>query len=145
MAQAPLGRRFVAGLADTLVLLSAAGLFGMVLRHIGVRMSLAPLNLSILAFVAIFFIAVYFGLFVALTASTPGLLWMGLEVRNLEGDHPTPGEASWRAFGYLVSIAGLMLGFVWALVDSDSLTWHDRISGTFLTLAPRDTSKASRI
>ena len=23
-----------------------------------------------------------------------------------------------------------MLGFIWACVDSDSLTWHDRMSGT---------------
>ena len=60
---------------------------------------------------------------------------MGIEVRNLEGRFPTPREAFWRAFGYLVSSAALMLGFVWALVDSEGLTWHDRISGTFLAAA----------
>jgi hypothetical protein len=26
-----------------------------------------------------------------------------------------------------------MLGFIWACVDSDGLTWHDRMSGTVIT------------
>jgi hypothetical protein len=26
-----------------------------------------------------------------------------------------------------------MVGFIWAYVDSDSLTWHDRMSGTVIT------------
>ncbi len=138
MPHAPLGRRFLAGLIDALILLTAAGLFGMIVSYIGVRIVLRPLNLAVLGFIAVFFITVYFGLFTSLTSSTPGLLWMGLEVRNLEGDRPTPGEAAWRAFGYLVSIAGLMLGFIWALVDSDGLTWHDRISRTSVTVASRE-------
>jgi hypothetical protein len=27
-----------------------------------------------------------------------------------------------------------MLGFIWACVDSDTLTWHDRMSGTVITM-----------
>jgi len=31
-----------------------------------------------------------------------------------------------------------MMGFLWALVESEGLTWHDRMSGTFITpAAPR--------
>ena len=26
-----------------------------------------------------------------------------------------------------------MLGFLWALVDDDQLTWHDRIADTFIS------------
>jgi uncharacterized RDD family membrane protein YckC len=96
-------------------------------------MSPLPLNLAVLAFIIVFFILVYFGSFTALTATTPGLLWMRLEVRNWSGTHPTGREAFWRAFGYLVSIAALMLGFLWAAVDSEGMTWHDRMSGTFVT------------
>jgi uncharacterized RDD family membrane protein YckC len=54
------------------------------------------------------------------------------EIHNLEGAHPTTQEAFLRAFGYLVSITALMLGFLWALLDSEGLTWHDRMSGTFV-------------
>jgi uncharacterized RDD family membrane protein YckC len=135
---AALRRRFAAGLADLLVLLSSAGLFALVFWKAGNRLSLEPLSLLVLGFIVAFFILVYFGVFTALTASTPGLLWMGIEVRNLKGDQPNVRQASWRAFGYLVSICGLMLGFIWALVDSDGLTWHDRISGTLLSITERD-------
>jgi uncharacterized RDD family membrane protein YckC len=138
MPQASLGRRFLAGLADSLVLLLAVVLFGLVFWRAGGHMSLRPLNILVLGFIAALFILVYFGVFTAFISSTPGLLWMGLEIRNLEGEHASPRQAAWRAFGYLVSVAGLMLGFIWALVDTDSLTWHDRISGTFLTVTQRE-------
>ncbi len=144
LSLASLGRRFFAGLADALVLLSAAGLFALVFWRAGGRLSFHPLNLVLLAFVAAFLILIYFGMFTALVSSTPGLIWMGLEVRNLEGDYPTASESFWRAFGYLVSVAGLMLGFVWALVDSDGMTWHDRMSGTFLTPVTRGSASERR-
>ncbi len=133
---APLGRRFLAGMADALILLCAAGLFALVFWRAGGSLSHQPLNFLVLAVIAAFFIFIYFGLFTAITASTPGLLWMGLEVRSFEGEYPAARESFWRAFGYLISIAGLMLGFVWTLVDSEKLSWHDRISNTFLTVSP---------
>jgi uncharacterized RDD family membrane protein YckC len=135
LPKAPLGRRFLAGVLDTLVLLVAAGLFALIFWRAGGRMSPQPLNLGVAGFITAFFILAYFGVFTALTFTTPGLLWLGIEVRALDGTYPTAAQAFWRAFGYLVSIGALMLGFVWALVDSDDLTWHDRMSGTFLAVA----------
>jgi len=143
LRQAPLGRRFVAGLADTLVLLLGGGLFALIFWRAGGQLSPGPLNLAVLAFIAIFFILAYFGLFTALTSSTPGLLWMGLEVRTMDGLRPSPQESFWRAFGYLVSGSAIMMGFLWALVDSESLTWHDRMSGTFLTRASPESGTQS--
>jgi len=140
---APLGRRFLAELADALVLLLGAGLFALTFWFVGGHLTPGPLNIAVLAFIAAFFLFAYFGLFTALTSATPGLLWMGLEVRNMEGLRPTTPESFWRAFGYLVSIAALMLGFVWALVDGEALTWHDRMSGTFLTFADQESTTES--
>ena len=85
---------------------------------------------------AVFLVLVYFGAFTAIIASTPGLLWMGIEVRNISGGPPTLRQSFWRAFGCLVSASAMLLGFVWALFDNDSLTWHDRMSETYL--APSD-------
>ena len=130
---ASMGRRFLAGLADTFVLLLAAALFAFIFSKAGGHMTPVPLNLAIGALIAAFFLLAYFGLFTALIFSTPGLYWMGIEVRNMEGWPPAPGESFLRAFGYFVSVSALMTGFLWALVDSEGLTWHDRISGTFLT------------
>jgi len=135
LPMAPIGRRFLAGMLDALVLLVAAGLFALIFWRAGGRLSPQPLNFCIVGFIAAFFVMAYFGLFTALTSTTPGLLWLGIEVRSLDGTFPLPTQAFWRAFGYLVSTGALMLGFVWALVDSDGLTWHDRMSGTFLGVA----------
>lgn len=130
---APLGRRFLGGLVDGLVLVVAAALFALIFWRAGGHLSPHPLNFVVFAFIAVVFIMGYFGAFTALTATTPGLLWMGIEARSQTGGLPTPQQAFWRAFGYLVSISALMLGFIWALVDSEGLTWHDRMSDTFLT------------
>jgi uncharacterized RDD family membrane protein YckC len=131
---APLGRRFLAGVTDALVLLAGSGLFALVFWLAGGRLSLNPVTLAVLGSILVFFLMAYFGLFTALIFSTPGLLTLGLEVRNLEGQYPTTRESFWRAFGYLISTAALMLGFIWAMVDSDGLTWHDRMSGTFVSM-----------
>lgn len=133
LSLAPLSRRFLGGLVDALVLMVAAGLFALIFWRAGGRLSAQPLNLVVVAFIVVVFIMSYFGIFTALTSTTPGLLWVGIEVRSQNGAIPTTKQAFWRAFGYLVSISALMLGFVWALVDSDGLTWHDRMSDTFLT------------
>jgi len=145
---APISRRFMAGLVDGLVLLVGGGLFTLIFRSAGGRFTFIPPNLAIVAVIVLILVWSYFGFFTTLTSSTPGQAWMGIEVRNMEGWPPTPPESFLRAFGYLVSLSAFMIGFFWALVDSDSLTWHDRISGTFLTLtketAPMEGAKAKR-
>jgi len=135
---APLGPRFLAGLADGLVLLFGAGVFAFIFWRAGGHLTPVPLNLAVVGLIAAIFVWAYFGLFTALAYSTPGLIWMRIEVRNMEGWPPTLGESLLRAFGYLVSISALMIGFLWALLDSESLTWHDWISGTFLTSMRQD-------
>jgi len=135
---ASLGTRFSAGLIDGLLLLLSAGLFAVIFRFAGGHLQRVPLNLAVLGVIATIFIWSYFGMFTALTASTPGQSWMGIEARNMEGWPPDRRESLLRAFGYLVSLSAFLLGFFWALVDGESLTWHDRISGTFLTPARQD-------
>ncbi len=130
---APLGRRFLAGVVDGLMLLFAlAGFVAIFWWVVGGRLHWRPVDQGVLAFVAGFLVLFYFALFGRLAPATVGQQAVGLVLRDLEGGAPTPGQAFWRAFGYLVSLSALMLGFIWALVDSEGLTWHDRISGTLL-------------
>jgi uncharacterized RDD family membrane protein YckC len=134
---APVNRRLMAGLTDALILIIGAALFGGISWYTMTRFcdhnSLVPFNVAILGLVATIVTFGYFAIFTAITFATPGLLLMGCEIRNLRGEHPTLSESLWRAFGVLVSLSALMLGFVWAYVDSESLTWHDRMSGTIIT------------
>jgi uncharacterized RDD family membrane protein YckC len=131
--QGLMSQRFKAGLLDVAVLLAGGGLFAAIFWAVGpktARISPLPINLVALTAIATLMVILYFGVSVAYSTATPGMAWMGLEVRNLDGDLPTPREAWWRAFGLLISASALFLGFVWALLDSDGLTWHDLMSGT---------------
>jgi len=75
---------------------------------------------------------VYYLLFMMSTSQTPGMKVRHLAVVTRE-DTPLDPRSAWlRGFGYFISIAPLMLGFVWALVDPEHLTWADKVSGTFL-------------
>jgi uncharacterized RDD family membrane protein YckC len=130
---APLGQRFLAGMVDAAILVAGSGLFALIFWIVGGRVTMNPLNLLVFGSIATLFVLAYFGMFTALSSSTPGLLWMNLELRSVAGGHPSLAESFWRAFGYLVSGASLMLGFAWALADSDHLTWHDHMSGTYVT------------
>jgi uncharacterized RDD family membrane protein YckC len=77
----------------------------------------------------------YFTLFTVMGGATPGMMFAGLRVLSFEGQSPEPVRLLWRSFGYFVSGVTALLGFCWALADEDRLTWHDRISQTYLAHA----------
>lgn len=134
---AGIGDRFVAGLLDVLVLLGGVGLFTLIFWRAGGRVTRQPVDLAVIAFVVGVFMLFYFGVMTALTSSTPGLIWTGLEIRTQNGQEPGVREAAWRAVGCVISAGALMLGYLWAVVDADGLTWHDRMSGTFIARSER--------
>ncbi len=131
--RASLGARFSAGLIDAMVLASASALFAGIFWLAGGIVPRVTLSWAVGGFILALFTVAYFGLFTALRQATPGLVWMGLEVRSMDGEPPRASQALWRGLGYLVSGGSLLLGFLWALIDEDHLTWHDRISDTFLS------------
>lgn len=128
--------RFLAGLVDATILLAGTGVFAAVFWYFCLQPDgVSPPRAILIAMGAVpaFFMVFYFGMCVWLTGSTPGLVWMGLEVRNQDGNLPTMRESWWRAFGYLVSASAFFMGFLWAFLDPDGLTWHDLMSGTYIT------------
>jgi uncharacterized RDD family membrane protein YckC len=133
---APIGRRLAAALVDGLVLLIAACLFTLVFAKTGGEVEPRPSNVTImvLGLAAACLVTFYFALFTALAFATPGQSALGLRVRTLDNRLPDTNAALWRGVGYLVSAAALMLGFVWAVFDSQGLTWHDHMSGTCLAV-----------
>jgi len=77
-------------------------------------------------------LGIYFLLFMLSTSQTPGMKMRQLLAVSREGDPLEPKTACLRGFGYFISIVPLMLGFVWALIDPEHLTWADKVSGTYL-------------
>ncbi len=79
--------------------------------------------------------ALYFFLFTTFAGATPGMQLRSLTIVRLDGTLPDTRQLLWRSFGYLLSGATLLLGFLWALWDEDRFTWQDRISQTYITAA----------
>ena len=129
---APLGRRFAAGMLDGVVLLIAGAAFFLLFRASGGLLDRQPVNLAVVAIAAAFLVVFYFSVFTALAFATPGQSAVGLGVRTFDGERPDVRASLWRGAGYIVSAASLMLGFAWAVLDPERLTWHDRMSGTCL-------------
>jgi uncharacterized RDD family membrane protein YckC len=78
------------------------------------------------------FVAIYFFLFMISASQTPGMKRHGLSAVTKEGLPLDPLQACLRGFGYFISILPVMLGFVWALIDPEHLTWADKVSGTYV-------------
>lgn len=77
-------------------------------------------------------VGVYFLLFMLSASQTPGMKTRQLLAVSREGVALDPRTACLRGLGYLISIVPLMLGFVWAFIDPEHLTWADKVSGTYL-------------
>jgi len=77
-------------------------------------------------------VAIYFFLFMLSGSQTPGMKIRRLVVVTRDDTPLDPRGSCLRGLGYFISILPLMLGFVWALIDPEHLTWADKVSGTFV-------------
>lgn len=65
---------------------------------------------------------------------TLGMRAWRLKIVKEDGSQPGLKDAFIRLLAACLSIILLGAGFLWMLIDRDSLTWHDRISRTQLIL-----------
>ncbi len=79
--------------------------------------------------------AAYKLIWTAARRDTPGMRATGLRLIDFDGNPPSQDRRYQRAFGGAISLLAAGIGLVWALVDEDSLTWHDHMSSTFPTVA----------
>lgn len=132
---ASLSERRLAGTLDLLFLsLTYAGFLAM-FRSLGGRLEFGRVDLLVSATTFLLFYTLYFSLFTSLAGTTPGMQARGLHLVRMDGTLPRTHELLWRSFGYVISGATLALGFFWAVWDEEGLTWHDRISQTYVTPA----------
>jgi len=132
---ATLADRRIAGALDLLFLgLTCAGFIGL-FRSLGGQLLLNKTDAIVYLVVGYLFYALYVSLFTLMAGATPGMQIRDLSAVRLDGTLPEQRQLWWRTFGYLLSGATLMLGFLWALWDEDHFTWHDRMSHTYITAA----------
>jgi uncharacterized RDD family membrane protein YckC len=132
---ASLAERRHAGALDLLFLsLTYAGFLGL-FRSLGGQLVLEKVDAIVYVATFYLFYAQYFFLFTTFAGATPGMQLCGLTIVRLDGSLPDTRQLLWRSFGYLLSGATMMLGFLWSLWDEDRFTWQDRISQTYVTAA----------
>jgi uncharacterized RDD family membrane protein YckC len=129
---ASIDERRSAALIDVACLGFAYGAFLMLFGSLGGHFTLSKLSATVYFLTFAFVYVQYFGLFTVFGGTTPGMMIRGLRVTSFSGDAPAPRQYLLRAAGYMLSAGTLFLGFFWALWDEDGLTWHDRISNTYL-------------
>jgi uncharacterized RDD family membrane protein YckC len=128
-------RRF-AGLIDAACLLFAYGGFLALFGSLGGQFTFSKLSAAVCVTTFVIVYLQYFALFTIFGGTTPGMMLRGLHVVGFSGDTPTPRQMLWRSVGYMLSAGTLFMGFLWAMWDEDCLTWHDRLSQTYLAPAP---------
>jgi uncharacterized RDD family membrane protein YckC len=139
---ASLERRAVSGALDAAIIGAGCVLFGAAGYLAGLRLPLAlPLAvppkvflMPIAGVVAILPI-LYLFLFLNYSTATPGMRFAGLRLVDFDGRPATRRQRCRRVLASVSSLASILLGFLWATVDEEHLTWHDRMSETCLTSA----------
>jgi uncharacterized RDD family membrane protein YckC len=124
-----------AGLVDAVCLAVAyAGILGL-FAAFGGRLAISKLDALICGAIAALLYTQYFTLFTVMGGMTPGMMIAGLRLVSFDGTAPRPTQLAWRSVGYLISGSTAFMGFLAALWDEDRLSWHDRISQTYITSA----------
>jgi uncharacterized RDD family membrane protein YckC len=145
---ASLDDRRIAALIDAGCLLFAYGAFLALFGSLGGQLTISKISAAVYFATFAFVYIQYFGLFTIFGGTTPGMIMRGLQIINFSGELPTSRQLSLRTAGYLLSAGTFFLGFLWAMWDEDELTWHDRLSHTYLspveTFADMEASPAAR-
>jgi uncharacterized RDD family membrane protein YckC len=132
--------RSIAALFDAAMVLIAAGMVVGVFALVQWMLGVTGGVVSITAGNWMFFLAVtgilalfYRFLWCMANGDTPGMRFAGLRLVDFDGRVPDREHRGMRQIAGVLSLISAGLGLVWALVDEESLTWHDHISKTFPT------------
>ncbi len=132
---ASMDERRLAALIDAACLLFAYGGFLALFGSLGGQFTFSKMSAAVYTIAFAIVYLQYFALFTVFGGTTPGMMLRGLQVVDFSGEPPSPRRLLLRAAGYVLSAGTFFLGFLWATWDEDELTWHDRISRTYLSSA----------
>jgi uncharacterized RDD family membrane protein YckC len=74
----------------------------------------------------------YHALFFTLVGTTPGIHYAGIGLCTFDDGVPNREQLRRRLCAMVVSLLPVGLGMVWSVFDEDHLSWHDRLSETYL-------------
>jgi uncharacterized RDD family membrane protein YckC len=140
---APMHRACAAAIDGSMILI-AYGLFLTVFHLLGGSFPSSKPVILVMGAAAVL-IAMFYGfVWVCAGGRTPGMRALRLTLINFDG-YPPDGTSRWlRYLGACLGYCAGGLGLLWALLDEESLAWHDHISKTFPTFHGPETSFVSR-
>jgi uncharacterized RDD family membrane protein YckC len=126
--------RLIAAAFDASMVLLAVGVFLGIFFLSGGEIELTRQNVPFFACVVVLLALFYRSLWCLGNGDSPGMRFAGLRLVDFDGRPPDRDQRGMRQLAGLLSVISAGLGLVWALVDEESLTWHDHISKTFPTV-----------
>ncbi len=129
---APINLRVMAALVDGALIAGAVLALAMV---VAVKTQVLPTlrQVEVCEAAALAVIGVlYQALFFTLAKNTPGMKYARISLCTFDDQIPTSAQRLGRLGALLLSLLPVGLGVAWAIFDEDRLSWHDRLSQTYL-------------
>lgn len=130
---APLPLRAMAAGMDWLLVMFAAACFALVVTRMVDAMPQGKSAFGLALLTVGIFWSLYQYVFLVYGTMTPGMQFAGLRLQRFDAERAGCDQRRVRALSLVLSFASVGLGFAWAVVDEDTLCWHDRISRTYLS------------
>ena len=128
-------RRATAAVLDFVLMSLLVAPFAAAIPYTG-RSWMDPRVIGFLGGATILVLFLYLTFSIAFTGRTLGMRWLSLRAIDVRtGLIPSGGQSIKRTLGYLLSLAPLGLGVMYALIDPDGRTLHDRFSKTTVVRA----------
>jgi uncharacterized RDD family membrane protein YckC len=125
--------RVIAAAVDLSVVAIALGVFIGIVQLVCGQVMFSRDTVPIYLVIAAIFGLLYKVLWSMANGDSPGMRFAHLRLVNFDGRRPDREQRLLRSASGCLSFMAAGLGVVWALVDEESLTWHDHISKTFPT------------
>lgn len=130
---ASMSLRLFAAIVDDALVLTATAIFLLIVMRSPVQMPTGKFGLALTLALPALFWAVYQYIFLVHGGATAGMKLAHLRIVTFDGASVSRPLRRWRALATVLSGISLGLGLLWALVDEDTLCWHDRITRTYVT------------
>jgi uncharacterized RDD family membrane protein YckC len=125
--------RTIAAALDASMIVMGLALIGVIFYAAGGTIAINSKTLPLLVGVTALVTLLYKMLWCMGNGDSPGMRWTRLTLVNFDGQKPTRTQRMHRLASGVLSLCAAGLGLLWALVDEETLTWHDHISRTFPT------------
>ena len=133
--QAPFGRRMMATMVDAALILSlVCGIAYLVASRFDHLPSVRVSEVCGII-VTLGIAALYEWFFLTYAKVTPGMRYAQLSLCTFDEETPNTAEVKGRLKAMLISVLPAGLGMVWSIFDEDQMSWHDRLSKTYLRLS----------